>query len=535
MYTLKKIFTKIAKLSVPYKIGGGVLAVVLVVTATYVFSESAAPSETTSETTHVGISSVASLSDNTAPLPVTGKVTSISKADILAVSSGEIVNLSRSLGDRVGAGSIIATFENSSQRAAVLQAQGAYEGAQAALAKASGSTAQNSGVSSAQAAQSAQNAATAANTALRSAYAALDDAVHTKADTLFSNPKSANPQLNFSVSNSQLVLNIQNKRITLDALIDGVNTTSNNSSGDIDARITEVISKAQTVEGFLNDLVEAINTAIPTPNTPASTIATYQASISAARTAVQNSIASLTTAKGAYNSAVSGATVAANSASAGTTNDIASAQANVKSALGSLNAAQANLEKTIIRAPISGTIVSLPITRGGYVAAFTPVAQISNPGALEVETYVTSDDAKTLVVGGKAKIDDTTEGVVVFIAPALDPTIGKIQVKIGLPDGQSLLTDGDTVAISLERSTAVGGKKTTKTTITIPIAAAKITPSGPVVFTVSSSTLVSNPVTFGAILGGQVTILKGLTLDMEIVTDARGLSAGQQVVIDSNK
>jgi RND family efflux transporter MFP subunit len=431
------------------------------------------------------------------------------------------------------AGSVIASFENSGQRAAVLQAQGAYEGAQAALAKISGSTAQNSGLSSAQAAQAAQSAATSARSALQSAYATLDDSVRTKADAQFSNPQSINPQLNLTVPDGQIVIDVQSQRVGLDTAIEVVAGLGTGPDSAIDADIATAISKAQTVRAFLDDLVEAANKAVASPNVSASTIAAYQASVGAARAAVLASMSSLTSAKSTYSSAVSAAAVAENSAGTGIDNDIASAQAQVKSALGTLNAAQSNLEKTIIRAPISGTIVSLGITRGGYVAAFTPVAQISNPGALEIETYVTSDDAKTIVVGGKAVIDGSTDGVITSIAPALDPTIGKIQVKIGITGDRTTVTDGDTVTVTLARSTG-NGKTTGKNTIAIPIAAAKITPAGPVVFTVEAGTLVPHAVTFGAIVGGQVTITNGLSADMTIVTDARGLTEGQKVIVDTD-
>ncbi len=534
MHTIKKILHWIKKLSLTYKVVGIVAVAAVAVGGLHWLGSSSVSSATTPDTTHVVLASVASLSDQSGPLPVTGKVSSVSKASILAVSSGEIVSLTRQLGDHVSAGSIIASFENSSQRAAVLQAQGAYEGAQAALAKASGSTAQNSGLSSAQAAAAAQNAAVAANSALRSAFSSLDDAVHTRADVLFSNPHTFQPQLNLKISDSQLVVDIQNVRVTLDPLIRSVGEYGTQTNDpNLDSTITDVIAKAQTIESFLTKLAQAVNVAIPSPDTSATTIATYQASITAARSEVAAAVSSLTSAKSTYDSAITSAATAANSANVGTTNDIAAAQANVKSTLGALNAAQANLEKTIIRAPISGTIVSLALTRGGYVSSFTQVAQISNPGALNIEAYVTSDDAKTIAVGGKATIEGKTSGVIVFIAPALDPTTGKIQVKIGIPGDQSALTDGDSVAVTLERSAAKGKGALQKKEITIPISAAKITPTGPVVFTVSSSTLVANPVVFGTILGGQVTITQGLTPDMDIVRDARGLSEGEIVIVDS--
>lgn len=533
MKILKHIVNFVTKLAWYYQVVGVVVVVLGGLVVAHAFSGSST-TVTAPDVTHVHIASVASLSDQAGPLPVTGKITSMSKASILAVSSGEIVSLNHSLGDRVSAGTVIASFENSGQRAAVMQAQGAYDAAKAALAKASGSTAENTSLSSAQAAQSAQNAATAATAALLSAYAALDDAVHSKADVLFSNPNSEQPQLNLVVADGALVNSVQTQRVSMNPLLESVRGLSSQRASEIDIDITTAIAGAHKVEALLNSILQALNKAITNNSTEASAVATDQASIAAARTAVLGAITSLTNAKSSYDSAVTGAATAQNTSGNGLSNDIASAQANVMSALGALNAAQSNLEKTIIRAPISGTIVSLPITRGGYVSSFTQVAQISNPGALEVEAYVTPDDAKTLAVGGKAKIGDSANGIIVFIAPALDPANGKIQVKVGISGDQSSLTDGDTVTVSLERSTTGGSKTSTKNVITIPIVAAKITPTGPVIFTISSSTLVAVPVTFGPILGGQVTVQSGLTLQMDIVTDARGLSDGQVVVVDSN-
>ncbi len=204
-------------------------------------------------------------------------------------------------------------------------------------------------------------------------------------------------------------------------------------------------------------------------------------------------------------------------------------RAMVQRKAGEYAAAQASLEKTYVRAPISGTIVSLPAHQGDFVSPGTVVAIISNPGALQVESYVTSADAKTLAVGGKATIDGATPGTIVFIAPALDPLVGKIQVKVSPTGSQASLTDGSTVTVMLDRT---GAKAATKSAISIPIAAAKMTPTGAVVFTVASSTLVAHPITLGAIQGGQVEVTEGITLQMDIVVDARGLSEGQVVAID---
>ena len=495
-------------------------------------------SEQVSGVSHVHIASVASLSSEAGPLPVTGDVTSLHQATILAQSSGEVVSLSRALGDRVGAGEVIAQFENSSQRAAVLQAQGAYDGARAALAKTEGTGAANSGIASAQAVSSAANAQTSLASALLSSYAALDDAVHTKSDALFNNSRSGSPTLrSFTIPDSQLVINVQSGRAAVESVLGDAESISKTSvsGANADAVVLKMSTDMQQVQSFLNDLIKAVNQAVPNESVGAPAIAADQAALSAARTEVVNALTGLTSAKNAYDAAASGAQTAANSASSGTENDIAAAQANVKSALGALNAAQANLEKTVVRSPISGLIVSLPVRQGDYVSAFSPVASVSNPGALQIEAYVTPDDAKTLTIGGKARIDDVADGVIVFVAPAIDPSNGKIQVKIGISGSADALTDGETVSVSLSRSassSSANGATSAPGNPVIPIIAAKITPEGPVIFTVESSALVSHPITLGIILGDRVTVVSGLSPEMAIVTDARGLSNGQTVVVD---
>ncbi len=538
---IQKIVHFILSLPRLYTIAGAIVIVAFGLIGGHYLTRAAPLPDAALSLSHVHLASVASLSAQSGPLPVTGTITSLSKANILAQSSGEITFLSRSIGDYVGAGQIIGQFENSAQQAAVLQAQGAYDAAQASLAKVSGTNAQNSSIASGQASKSAQDARVSAITALQSAYGALDDAVHTKTDPLFTNPRSISPTLApFTIPNTQLVANIQNERAGLETVLDKARTLSEQKDHtDIDSDIATMVAAAQTVRSFLNDLIDGLNQTQSNQYISASTIATDQATAVAARSEVVGVISSLTGAKTAYDAANSSAATAANSAQSGSGNDIAASEASVKSALGSLNAAKSNLEKTIIRSPISGVIVSLPVTRGDFVSNFSPVAQVSNPGALYVAVYVTSDDARTIAVGNKATIADSASGVITFIAPAIDPTNGKIEVKVGITNGAQSVTDGEVVTVGLDRPQTPSSHKKTAG-ITIPIVAAKITPEGPVVFRIGTSTppdastgvLQSHPITFGSILGDRVIILSGLTPDMEIVTDARGLAEGQTVAID---
>lgn len=528
---LSKLFSVLRNAPKLYTLGGSALVVVVAVVGVHALTRSAPAPTDVSNTTHVTTASVASLASQTAPLPVTGKVTSQSQATILSQTSGEIVRLSHGIGDAVAAGSVIAEFENSSQRAAVLQAQGSFDAATAAYAKASGSTAVNSTVTSAQALQNVSNSKASAQAALHSAYAALDDAIHAKADTLFSNPKTAQPKLILIVPDSALVQKIQSDRVTLETTL--AEASSLSTSANIDDAISQMIVDAQVTGAFLNNLITAVNETPESASVSTTILAGYQTSLGTARSEVTGAVTSLAAAKSAYDSAVATAATTANSAQSGSENDIAAAAASVKQAQGALDGAEAALEKTIVRSPISGTIVSLPITRGDYVASFSQVAVVSNPSAVYIDVAVTPDDAKTLAVGGKATVNGSLQGVITFIAPALDPLSGKIEVKVGLTKDTGGLTDGQVVTLALDRAHAA--PTATSTTIAIPIVAVKILPSGPVVFSVTaSSTLAAQAITLGSILGDRVVITSGLTPDLTIVTDARGLAEGQSVVVDTH-
>src|SRR3989344_6973832 len=86
----------------------------------------------------VTVRSVAELTSQNAPLSLVGSVSSKSEATVRAERSGQVVAVYKSLGDSVSAGAVAAEIENASERAAVLQAEGGVDAAQANLMKVSG-------------------------------------------------------------------------------------------------------------------------------------------------------------------------------------------------------------------------------------------------------------------------------------------------------------------------------------------------------------------------------------------------------------
>lgn len=493
MQRIKKFLRHLNSYSRRTKIIAAVIALVIVVVLLHL-GKGSDTTTVADTTTHVTLASVASLSNAGGALPVVGKVTSVSQASISALSGGEITSLPRKLGDRVSAGQVIASFENSSQQAAVLQAQGQYDAAVASKVSVSPIDVR----------------ASAINT-YRSAFNTLDTTLEADVDLFFGERTPYGPLLLLDDSRDNRHGKISLQREEIDEEMDMYrNKLAQADSGDPVQLLDYASALTQKSIDMLNELAVAANR--PEANATAAQIA----GLASARSSLATLRATLASEKESYR--------------AGSVTTTSSTDASITIALGGLRAAQAALEKTYVRAPISGTIVSLPVNRGDFVSAGTQVAVISNPGALQVESYVTSADAKTLSIGGKATIEGGIAGTIVFIAPALDPLTGKIQVKISPIAGQGTLTDGSTVAVSLDRA---GSTKAASQKISIPIAAAKMTPQGPVVFTVASSTLVAHPVTFGVIQGGQVEVTDGVSLDMDIVVDARGLSEGQIVVVDS--
>jgi RND family efflux transporter MFP subunit len=504
----------------------------------FIEASNAAPASTAKKSgrasTVVSVASVSSLSPNGAPLSLIGEVSSENQATVLAQVAGEIVTVERKLGDQVTAGERIAVMENSSQQAAVVQAEGSYDAAEAVVEEAKGTTAENSSVTSSQASQNEQNTETSANAALQSAYTSLDDAIHTKADTLFTDPRTQFSSLDAPITyqgDTNLYTTIVTERRSLESVLDNAYSISTDTSAaDIDTNISVMVKNVQTVETFLDNLTQAVNELVPDSST-ATEISGYQSTVAAARTEVTATVPILTTAKTNYDSSTASAATAANTATGGTTESIDVAEANLQEETGALDAAKSALEKTIITSPISGTIIDLPVTSGDYVPSFSEVAKVSNPTALKVTTYVSATDAATLSSGNAVMINGTVPGVITQIAPAIDPETGTIEVDIGLTGSQTGVIDGDSVTVTLNRTTSA--VVSTTSSIIIPIVALKITPTGPAVFTVDPTKhmLVSHSVQIGSILGDNIVITSGLTSDMQIVSDARGLVVGQSVTV----
>ncbi|MBY0539082.1 efflux RND transporter periplasmic adaptor subunit [Patescibacteria group bacterium] len=496
-----------ARANKKFSIPGALVLVVLIGAGVYFLGMSAKPEDADTRR-EVELTSVADVSSGE-PITVIGEIRSVSEADVAPDSSGRIIGVYRKIGDYVGAGAVIAEIENSSQRAAVAQAEAALQRAKSA------STISGISVGSASA---------GAETARQSAYAAINDAIVRKADETFTNGSSKT--FFVSVTNSQLKYTLEAKRLEMEVILQRHASVRSQTLSD-----TELIAELQTLEnevravrGFMSDLVNALAGGISTGSVTTAQIEGYEANANAGLSSITALEGSLAAASGGLQSAKENLSQGTSGESA----DIAIAQA-------SLSAAKAVLEKTIVRAPISGTINSISLEQGNFAAAGVPAVRIVNVSGLEAVAYLSERDLPRVTAGSSVRISGIADGRVSRVAPALDSNTRKAEIRIsilGTDSGANRFVAGQSATIELSPA-----RKETDKAIFIPISSVKITPDGAVVFIANdvgedgTTTLQSIPVTLGALSGGKVEITSGLSLDNVIVADARGLKNGQEVFI----
>jgi RND family efflux transporter MFP subunit len=445
-----------------------------------------------------------------------GTVEAVSEANLQTESSGRITSVNVEIGQQVAAGTILATIENSAEQATLLQAEGSYD---VALAQT------RSGEVTIDSAETGlQFAEASAINAFNDAYVGVDDILHNRIDTFFT-LNNNDQAIGFKLDGGAQTNVLNRERTAIEEMFNiwtmqKDTLTGSNINQNLEEMYTDTLRIAQFIEALTVTAQDQKISKTYTPEESASVIAT----MFALRTDISNILQEIDNARSALTAAQEKYTQAQIS---GSKNVSSVSSAQLKIALGSLRSAQANYEKTLVRTPISGTVNALYLKAGGYVSPNQPAAIIANNEGLQVSTYVSEEDSSIIHIGDTVQINDTSSGVVVAIAPALDPTNGKIEVKISISDASVI--NGSTVSITFTHDDT---QLDEQQQIVIPLASLKMTASGPTAFKVSDdNTLTSIPVTIGAITGDSVEILSGLTTDTTIVTDARGLKDGQSVTI----
>ncbi len=338
-------------------------------------------------------------------------------ADLSFQEGGEIVSVDTQEGEAVAAGTVLATLNTASLEANVQQASAALAVANAKLAELQAGTRPEQ-IAFDQTAVTNAKAALAVD--VGNAYAAADDAIHNQTDNLFNNPRTNNPTFLVQVADTQLVNNIENERVALEASLDSWRNVLGTP-----AAVSVADTALPPIQAYLNNIAIAVNDAIPDSTITSSALAGYKAEVVAARTEVNAAIAADTAAE----SALSGAQGTLSLAEAGSTpQEIAAQQAAVAEAQAAQSAAQVALANAQLVAPFSGTVQNLTAQVGQVVTPGVPVLSLVNNGGLKIDAYASEADVANIKTGDAAQITlDAFGSGTAF--PAIVTTVDSVETQ----------------------------------------------------------------------------------------------------------
>lgn len=342
-----------------------------------------------------------------------GTVAAADTIDLSFEAGGRIVSAGVPVGTHVSAGQTLASVSGAAYAAQVEQAQATLDMQKAKLAgleagaRPEDLAVSQAAVASAQA--SLDQSKLSVVQAAQDAYLKSDDAIRDKADQLFSNPRTSMPAFNLALVDSQLQVDVVSGRLSQETLLSGWQTyQAGLPQGDpsIDHIASVTRADLANVSTFLDKLSAALTKTIPGTNYPAATVQGYQASIASARSGVSGALAALNAAL-VQEKAAEAALAAAQSQlalkQAGTlSSDLDAQRAQVAAAQAALDAANAQYAKSVIRAPISGTITRNDAHAGAMAIPGVPLISMISDSSFELDAYVSEADLPKLHVGDAA-------------------------------------------------------------------------------------------------------------------------------------
>ncbi len=504
-----------------------VISLLLLVGAILVLARGHSSNSDTSTLPSVTLQRVDSFGANSNGVNVLGTVQSVSQADLLAQFGGMVQAVNTKLGSSVPAGFVVASLDSAAAAAAVLQARGGYDAAVAA-SRATSLQAQNTTGSLVEAQTSLRNT-------YQSSYTTLQSTISTQVSQLFGNNTPVGPAL--LINPLTTGDSFPRQRRDLDVLLDAYRLSLATSDS------TDPLTLLSNAQGWLTKVSTFLSALAVLANQQGSAATPAQlTALATAQATVNTLLSNISTARTAYNAAQTAASVSQTQSSNSAT-EVTSAQASIEQALGALRSAQAAYEKTVIRAPITGTINYLPIHTGDFVTANQRVATVARNNALEVVLELSQVDSNRVAVGDTVTIQGTYKGVITTIAPALNPTTKQIEVHVAVREGATLV-NGQSVQVALPTiptsRAAIGthasplNAATSTILLQLPLTAVKLLPTERDVYTVDATGhIVAHPVEIGTVVGDRIEVTTPLDPSLEIVTDARGLAAGDAVQVTS--
>jgi len=211
-----------------------------------------------------------------------------------------------------------------------------------------------------------------------------------------------------------------------------------------------------------------------------------------------------------------------------------SAAGQLESAKGKYLGAQAQLSYSEIRSPIDGVITDRPLYPGEMAAAGTALLTVMDISSVIAKAHIPQSDAAALKVGDKGTmtvpgIDESIEGKVTVVSPALDPNSTTVEVWLEAKNPKHVLKPGTSVQLSLNAQTV-------RDALVVPANSVITTPEGTtaVMLAGSDGRAHQKTVKLGIRNGDDVQILEGVTAsDKVVASGAYGLPDKTKIKIEA--
>lgn len=330
---------------------------------------------------------------------VTGKVSPVDKADLAFQKSGVLAQLYVSVGDSVVSGDPLASLQSDSDKANLIQAQAKLDDISRAL-RPEELAVEQSKVFSSQV--SLNNAKADALDAARDAYVKAQQAVTNYADTLFSNPQSANPTITVNTASYAVQNNINFERVGVTDIL--TRWKADLAQATSSAQAEWVINRSQsyiaTIKTFLSDLSTIVAYLTPGNSGLSQVILTqYVSALNSGLSSLNMAISSLTGAATTERDALAAVAQANDNYNlklAGSSNDSVRAQA------AAVTLAKAELAKDTLRAPIDGKVTRIDPAVGEFVTAGATALALISDGNYKIEAYVPEADIAKISLDNSA-------------------------------------------------------------------------------------------------------------------------------------
>ncbi len=277
-------------------------------------------------------------------------------------------------------------------------------------------------------------------------------------------------KITYSACNSSAINDANFKRGQLDSILDSNNVLANkiiNNQVELnDTIINQIFSDLNTIKNYLNILNDtfAINCNLSTSEM---NILTQNQSIF--NTAYSSFNTSYNAFNASYKAYIGQKSVAKNyeeqlnmKKSGATSFQVASQQAQVDMASANLELAKINLNKTVLTAPINGTVTNINPKVGELITATLPIVNIMSLSKIEVLSLIPESDIQGIKIGNKAKVrfdafsnSDVFDAYVVSIDPGetIADNVVSYKVRLGFNDTDLRLKSGMTGEVDIITNT----------------------------------------------------------------------------------